>query len=774
LGVQAGAHRKFVEKFKADAEALQADLEKQAQAWQAYPGDSYLNQWGLAVEISSAIGKSVEKLKQTRKKVDAALGGGGLPDYADLVEQIKKAEESAQSVLDQYTVLVQSVAKIAKAASDPNTQGPVTRQVKKFTDAVATASAAIGSGGADPNDPSAVLGKYAQAGNAAADAADELAKALNNIAGEAQAKLVQQKTHFTVPMGPVSIPLVYYFREGLAASIRQSAEHAASVLKNTKADYQKQFIAQTRKDAAKLVVSANGARQLAENAIKQLGNVEALSRQAFAAAEAGKLFAGPLKEIKAVLAAAEKLPTLKESSISSDITGENIIIVEAGEKDARKVKVISFDEVWPLKVRSMGMPTQNQGPQKRQFNGDAALGSRILEVTNEPFALVLLAYWGPGPDTPPQMARMMPRSVLPPETLTSLRKRLEAANFAVQQWNLNEDMPDPNDHKGRQKVLIVLPPAPPAPQNPYQRQPTPMPRFGPENSRKVTDAIASGIPAVFLATFSPQRQVSPFMPPASTPYAWGKYLRDQWGLDVKTDNLVIPAVTDARTPGRYKVDAERFNFLPLSSFTDQPIGKPLQGQRVMWANLCPIVGKLDAHGKPAEPPAGVTIQPVLGFGSGEKSTWATRRIQELLTQFQTSEGSNISPDYSAGDLPVPFDLAVAATKAQDKQKGVKPARIVVMTVGASLTDGYMDREVPVRDAKGTLSLADPPRANADLPINSVYWLIGRQGLIASGPMQATMREIPPTLKTVLMVAYCVVLPLIVLAVGGLVMYRRKR
>ncbi len=143
-------------------------------------------------------------------------------------------------------------------------------------------------------------------------------------------------------------------------------------------------------------------------------------------------------------------------------------------------------------------------------------------------------------------------------------------------------------------------------------------------------------------------------------------------------------------------------------------------------------------------------------------------------QFQTSEGSYISPDYAAGDLPVPFDLAVAATRAEDKENGIKPSRIVVMTVGASLTDGYLDREIPVRDAKGTLSLADPPRANADLPINSIYWLIGRQGLVASGPVQATMREIPPTLKTVLVIAYCVALPLIVLAVGGLVMYRRKR
>ncbi len=585
---------------------------------------------------------------------------------------------------------------------------------------------------------------------------------------------MKANTHFTVPTGLVRIPLSDYLGKMLGPQIRQSAEQADAVLKNTKADYQKKFIAQTRKDAAKLVDSAAVARKLAENAIKQLGNVDKQSGQAFAAAEVGKLFAEPMARIKASLAAVAKLPTLKDSSISSDITGENIIIVEAGEKDTRKMEVISFDEVWPLKVSSMGPPMEDQGPQKRQFNGDATIGSRILELTNDPFALVLLAYWGPGPDTPPQMARMMPQSELPPEALTSLRKRLEAANFAVEQWNLNEDMPDPNDQKTRQKVLIVLPPAPPAQQNPFQRRPMPMPQFGPVHAKKVIDAIAGGMPAVFLATFSPPRQANRFMPPASTPYAWGQYLRDQWGVDVKTDHLIVPAVTDEKTPGRYKIDTERFSFLPLSSFTDQPIGKPLQGQRVMWANLCPIVGKVDARGKPAAPPAGVTIQPVLGFGEGDKSTWATRRIQDLLTQFQSNEGSYISPDYAAGDLPVPFDLAVAATRAEDKEKGTKPVRIVVMTVGVSLTDGYMDREVPVRDAKGALSLADPPRANADLPVNSIYWLIGRQGLIASGPVQATMREIPPTLKTVLMTAYCVALPLIVLAIGGLVMYRRKR
>ena len=170
----------------------------------------------------------------------------------------------------------------------------------------------------------------------------------------------------------------------------------------------------------------------------------------------------------------------------------------------------------------------------------------------------------------------------------------------------------------------------------------------------------------------------------------------------------------------------------------------------------------------------MTIQPVLALPAGDEATWATRRIRDLLNQFRNNEGSYISPDYAEGDMPTPFDVAVAATRAENKEKHVKPARIVVMSVGTSLTDGYLDSEVPVRDNKGTLSLTDPPRADADLPINSVYWLIGRPGLISAGPVQATMREIPPTLRSTLIVAYCVVLPLLVVGIGGLVMYRRKR
>lgn len=768
LGTQADEHRRFVQDFSDQAEALQAKLERQAEAWRAHPAESYLNQWGLAVKMSSALDEAIKQFGQARQKVKAAREGGGLPDYASLVRDIRDSEQAARDVLDNSASLVDSVGKIAAAASDPNTRKTVLDEVKTFRDAVAAMSAAIQSGGADPNDPAAVLNRYVTAARAAAKQSTDLAKALDNIAGPDLAGLVQQNSNLTVAMGPVALPLTVYLQQGMGTMLKEAAEQADAVVKNTKADYQKRFIAETRQEDQRNAASADQIAKLIEEAVNLLGTVDEHSAKAFASAKGGKLFADTLARIDATLAAADKLPELKDTSISTDIAGDNIVIVESG----RKAEVVPFGDVWPLKVQPMGMAPPEPGARKREFHGDAAISSRVLDLTSEPFALVIFAYFGAGPDMPPQMAQMMPPADLPVTQFNELRRRLEAANFAVEDWNLSGPMPDPNEHKGRQKVLVVLPPAPAMPPNPMQR--VPMPRFGPDEEKKVTDAIADGIPAVFLTTFSPPRQMGMFMPPGSTPYAWGNYLLNTWGIDVQTSYLVVPAVTDEQMPGRFKVDAERFNYLPLSSFTDQPIGKPLQGQRVMWSNLCPIQRKLNARREPAPPPEGVTIQPVLTVPATEKATWATRRIQDLLMQFRTSEGSYITPDYGAGDLPVPFDLAVAATKAENTEKNVKPTRIVVLSVAASLTDGYLDREVPVRDAKGTLSLDDPPRANADLPINSIYWLVGRPGLIAAGPARATIREIPPATKNLLIVAYCVVLPLVVLGIGGIVLYRRTR
>jgi len=140
----------------------------------------------------------------------------------------------------------------------------------------------------------------------------------------------------------------------------------------------------------------------------------------------------------------------------------------------------------------------------------------------------------------------------------------------------------------------------------------------------------------------PPRRLSFFSPPARLAYGFGDYLREQWGIDVRTDYLVVPAVADENLPGQFKIDAERFSYLPLSTFTDHPIGRPLQARRVLWMGLCPVSIAPDR-------PEGVTVQPILTVPGNWRDTWATNRIEEMLAQFQTAEGSTIAPDFQAGD-----------------------------------------------------------------------------------------------------------------------------
>jgi hypothetical protein len=142
----------------------------------------------------------------------------------------------------------------------------------------------------------------------------------------------------------------------------------------------------------------------------------------------------------------------------------------------------------------------------------------------------------------------------------------------------------------------------------------------------------------------------------------------------------------------------------------------------------------------------------------------------MIRQFQTGSYVEFDPD---NDLRVPFDVAVAATR--EGGEDTEPARIVVLGVGASVVDGYLDAPVTVLRANRTIWLADPPRANADLLVNSVYWLVGHEQYIAAGPVHVEpIRLIGSGTLTFLKVLCLAVLPLAALGLGGMVLFARRR
>ena len=779
LGGKADKHIKFLEQFAADSDLTAKSLAEQAEQWRPISTKTaYLDLWGMSVEIARVLDRLGANTEKARNKVKAELGGSGLVDYAKLADDAEKSVKDTQKALKQVAQLLAQIAEIPIKVTE-NRQDAL-KKTAKCVDSVSAMARAIGTPEKPrPSNPSSVLGRFITAARETAHRARIAAKALADIGGPKNANLVgtSRVWQTRLPGGPgIALRASFHDLYGLLAQrIDQMVLDSEGLIKAAKADYQADIIVKMRPQVVALATSFNNTHEKVSAATTSLVTVDEQTRKIFNQADNKSLFKDLLARCGNLLAQADKLPELKSSSLTTDITGDNIVIVEAGGK----TKVVEFDTVWPLRSGPMGPARPADTEQRRIFDGNTAINSKILSLTStKPFATVLLAYYRPA--MPPRMRQMIPPAEIEPAQLNTLKKRLEEANFVVKDWNLGQDMPEPEPDEPATQVLIVLPP-PPAMAGPMAR--AGMGQFGPEHVNKIREAVDSGIHAIFLALFIQPRRMSMFGPVMQPPYGLNGYLREDWGIEALTDHLVVPAVADDNDPGKFKISGHRLSYLPLNNFGNNAIGKPLRRQRVLWASLCPI--RTDPR-----LPEGVTVQPLLSIPGDWRDTWATRRFRELVEQFRSGAGSKVYPNYAKGDLAAPFDVAVAATRASSTpaqtqptttqaatapdQQRVKSARIVVLGMGQSLTDGYLTQPVPVQDAKGTVTLVDPPRANADVVINSVYWLTGRENYIAAGPAGAQLVLIGKVARTVLATIFVVVLPALVLAAGAMVMVMRRR
>jgi hypothetical protein len=280
--------------------------------------------------------------------------------------------------------------------------------------------------------------------------------------------------------------------------------------------------------------------------------------------------------------------------------------------------------------------------------------------------------------------------------------------------------------------------------------------------------IDKGTPAVFLTE-------SQIKSARATPHdkKVTEYLASDWGISVMSDFVTIPAVRDSVDPTRFKIDNLRNRAMPQSNFSPHIISKGLNGQRLLWRALstCPLA-KIDPPKRP-----GLTVTSLLTVPENQTATWATARFFELQAQYRSTEGSFIRPNFTAKkkpDIKPPFDLAIVATRQGDTATNEEPNRIVVLGVGASMTDSYLQANVEVHAQNRTTSLADAPAMDADLVINSVLWLGGLQERIAAGPAVSKPINVQSHTRTMLMIACAIGLPLLVLASGVCVMLTRKR
>lgn len=955
LREQAGGQVKFLQEFQGASDDLVAMLATEQQDWVKLPKDSYLSQWELPQRVRGMLRSKTEKIQELGKKVQDQLGSARVVDYTSLVSDVKKGLEELQQDLKDAVPVMKRRGEIHKEAK--KNRKSALASLAKFDKAVAAVEATLSEDSAK-KDPKAALSNFATSAATAADQAKDVARALEDFAGSGNADYlaaagcwqVSLRTAMGVARAPVSE--LYAISGEQLAELATNAQGMVQVLTP---DAQAKQIAFMRQRLARVKALADAGGKAARQGADILAKVDPATQAVLDRAEKDDLFQEILPKLKGLLQRIEGLPKVESKALPDDLAEDNIVIVEVGDN----FEVASFEEVWPLRDRNRGRRApSDEDEEKRIFNGDSAVASKILSVTRKqkPFATVYLTYLAPfDRDTSMQMMRMAmqmrmgmgppPNAAMNPGMLSTLRQRLTEANFELREWDLAQPLEIPQDAT-RPQVLVVLPPSSVSMRNPMtammmQRFQGQMRQFGQVHADRLKAAVDAGVPAVFL-----------------TGSAWSAYqprftqivdyLKKDWGVEVKRDYRVLAGVPDPDQPGMYKVDILSINYLPLSTFSDHPIGKPLQGQRMLWTEVAPLdVAENDAGKR--ELPQGVTHQSLLSVTEDRTDVWAPKEINRLFDAIRAQQTGLIRA--GAGDITAPFDLAVvaerkaapadrpdatalavtdvkdwkalrdavvSASKApafpprpgmptpapkpakrvwelldknvqtrlqsadttkltlamkkdvidslnrmlknptfykrsgkrppmptrpgmppmptpkepfdavalpreavelyhrqQKAEKGpapdgkdddepakplseteqmrlnrlvmeaampkvfaesraVRPARIVVLGMGPSFFDGYMDQGVPRLTGKGGFSFDPAPRADADLIVSSVYWLSGNKEYIAAGPAVVKPVNVSRWARVALG-ALCVIgLPLVVLAAGGGVMIMRRR
>lgn len=512
-----------------------------------------------------------------------------------------------------------------------------------------------------------------------------------------------------------------------------------------------------------------GANQL----LADLKQIDPASQKFLAAADAA--FDPIVTRLRELRDQADKLPAIKTAGLADKFKQENLLLVEVGK--AAPV-ALDFNEVWPQVARPIQSEQDGRGRQtRRTFNGDAVVGSAIFSASSPPVAeAVFVHFTQPGN---PMMQQPAVEGEIGLSDLTTLRDRLTKANVKVTEWNLAQGTtPPPPAHADDEesahsssasqpdkpvlpRVYVVLPPPPAPPQRDPQRDSAA--QFGEQHRQAVTAAIANGGRALFLATWTmPQGQRSMFGPPIFTnpPYAWNDYLTSEWGVKVITDARLIQGIPTAEA-GAYNVSGRRLQWMLCNRFNEShPVGKPLNNRRILLLDAAPI--------ELTEKPEGVKQQVVMEVPRSDRTIFAMKHVENFRNRFD--EGGPAVLRREPDDLTPPLNLLVEASRRDDAGDST---RIMVFSAGKSFIDFYLTGTV-VRDSEEEgVRFDPPPDADAEILIDSVYYLAGQEKWIAAGPVAVPPiniadRQVVPV-KLMVILAW----PLLVALIGVAVVYVRR-
>lgn len=423
-----------------------------------------------------------------------------------------------------------------------------------------------------------------------------------------------------------------------------------------------------------------------------------------------------LDEMAALLEKTEGLQDVELETVERELRGWSegppvmpVVLVES-EQEA---KVLAFWDLW-AQPPDMNAPLGPEG-EMRQFAGEAALSSAILQLTQEEkTAVVFTRYGGESPITPDfSNVNINNMRELPTAPYIRLNDLLEKQNFITHDWDVKTQKEPPAIEDAGRVIYVVFPPEPPPRQNPMQ--PSMEAGFSDADRQIVLDAVGRSGMAIFLAGWM---QPASMMPGDERAYEFEQYLRETWGLELKTDYLTIKFTPSPDKPGLWV--PVRGNPLLLTtediSFTDHPISKPIEALTAAFDGVCPLF-LVEGEGQPE----GVEHAIIAEVGATE-DVWAIDNIQRVQEELNRNMGLRPTPS----DIKPPFAIAASATK--------NGQRVVVFASTEFARDQIAQSESLMLTGGGLVRYQNFP-ANTDLFLNSLHWLTGEADRIAVGPRQ---------------------------------------
>ncbi|MDD4888590.1 MAG: hypothetical protein PHU85_01575 [Phycisphaerae bacterium] len=769
---QIKSYKDLISDFQARQEKVTAALEPQEKSLLTLAADNaawlrYFRQTSEAIDQFQRIPREFSEANDELKKPQA----GPMAAYDQQAETVKK---TLKSVVDELEGTKKSLVSLKElAAKMAGDDGGVTKNTKAIGEDLAKEFKAL------------------QAAMAATPATTQPADALRPQFQKVMQLLAKQGrllAQFSADQPAVTSFLPWYMQVNaggrrMMLAAEQSPMIPASVLnqvfnemsQNLPAGQYAKFLP----DWAKAVEFAANAS--AENLtriqalLNLLRQIDANSKQFLDGSD--QQIEAALAPVRELRDRAEKLPALKTAGLADKFKQENLLLIEVAGATPR---LLDFNEVWPQVAT---MPRNEMDAKERQtrrtFNGDAAVGSAILSAGKDRLAEVVFVHFTGQPN--PMMMQMQQRGPeegeIPYSRMNTLRDRLEKANIKVTEWNLARDIKPPAPAYGGEdeadksatppasqparqplpRVYVVLPPPLPNPMQ-QREQEEPGAKFGPQHAQAVKEAIQDGN-AIFLAAWSYPRPMGMMGEPVSPKYEWNGYLKEEWGLTVQNDARLIQGIPTSEE-GAYNVSGTRIRWMLVNRFDENhPVGRPLNNRRILLEDAAPIE---------LSDVEGVTHVQLLEVPRSDRSTFATRDIMNLQNQIENQPQAVIR----RGDKDMAPPLCVMAEASRTTDKGGK-ARVIVFAAGQSLLDGYVDSPVARLSEEEGLRLDPPPDANPEILVDSVYYLAGQKDWIAAGPVAFPPINVPDKRLLPIQIMVIGVWPLLVLLVGGLVIYLRR-